>query len=890
VIIDLEDYLAHYGVARRSGRYPWGSGGEENVGSTRNRDFLDQVALLRRDMTEVEVAKGMGFDSVAQLRAAKSIAKNAQKAADISMAERLKAKGMSNIAIGQQMGLNESSVRALLAPGAKDRNDVLTVTSNMLRDAVKEKTYVDVGIGVERHLSISREKLDTAIAVLRNEGYAVHPVQVPQLGTGGNQKTTHKVLAPKGTSYRDIVMNLDKLQQIQQWSDDGGRSYVGFLPPKSASSSKVKVVWAEDGGGELDGLVYVRPGKPEYSLGGKNYAQVRIPVDGTHFIKGMAVYKDDLPAGIDLVFHTNKPRGADKLEAMKPMKDSEEYPFGAVVRQITKFDKDGKEVVSSVMNLVNDEGKWEKWSKNLSTQMLSKQTPALAKEQLNVTYENRKSQYDEIMALTNPTVRKKLLEDFASDVDSSAVHLKAAAMPRQQTRVIIPINSLKEGEIYAPNFRNGERVVLIRYPHGGIFEIPELRVNKLNREGRAILGNAPDAVGINSKTAAQLSGADFDGDTVLVIPNNRGKIKTGDPLESLKNFDPVRAYPAYEGMPKMKEITKQKEMGKISNLITDMTIRGANTTELARAVRHSMVVIDAEKKNLNYKQSEIDHGIRQLKEKYQQGEAGPGRHTLITNSGKTSTVRVPEEKLRTKGGSIDPATGKLVYVPTGATYVNRKGETVPKTTEKPRLSATDNAFDYAGKPITPMEKLYAEHSNRLKVLANQARKESVNTKEIEASPSAKKVYANEVASLNASLNIALKNAPRERQAQVLANAALSAARQANPDMTKDELKKIQFNELEKARIRTGAKKTKIEISDAEWEAIQAGAVPKTKLSTILDNANMDLVKKLATPKTQLLMSSSKTAHAKRLLASGYDQQEVADMLGVSLTTLKNGIS
>ena len=32
-------------------------------------------------------------------------------------------------------------------------------------------------------------------------------------------------------------------------------------------------------------------------------------------------------------------------------------------------------------------------------------------------------------------------------------------------------------EIYAPNYRDGENVVLIRYPHGGIFEIPELIVN-----------------------------------------------------------------------------------------------------------------------------------------------------------------------------------------------------------------------------------------------------------------------------------------------------------------------------------------------------------------------------------------------------------------------------
>ena len=50
-------------------------------------------------------------------------------------------------------------------------------------------------------------------------------------------------------------------------------------------------------------------------------------------------------------------------------------------------------------------------------------------------------------------------------------------------------------------------------------------------------------------------------------------------------------------------------MGKISNLITDMTLLGASEDKLARAVRHSMVVIDDEKHHLDYKQSEKDNNI-----------------------------------------------------------------------------------------------------------------------------------------------------------------------------------------------------------------------------------------------------------------------------------------
>ena len=67
---------------------------------------------------------------------------------------------------------------------------------------------------------------------------------------------------------------------------------------------------------------------------------------------------------------------------------------------------------------------------------------------------------------------------------------------------------------------NGERVVLIRHPHGGTFEIPELTVNNKNPDARKIVGTikSQDAIGIHHKVAEHLSGADFDGDTVLVIP------------------------------------------------------------------------------------------------------------------------------------------------------------------------------------------------------------------------------------------------------------------------------------------------------------------------------------------------------------------------------------
>jgi len=888
VFLSEEEYLAHYGILRKSGRYPWGSGATQNE---RNRMFLGAVEdLKQKGLSESDIATGFGLTTT-QLRAAKTIARNEQKQAQIGEAKRLKDKGYSNGAIAQKMGLaGESSVRALLSADQADKSKVLTSTSDMLKAEVDDKKFIDIGAGVENRLGLSKEKLNAAVAILKEKGYVTHTVQVDQLGAPG--KTSVKVLAPPGTTYADIAKQKELIQLPGSWTQDGGRSYFHprDFPPVSIDAKRVGIRYADQGGGAADGVIYVRHGVEDVSLGGNQYAQVRIMVNGTHYLKGMAVYKDDLPPGVDLLFNTNKSDTGNKLDAMKPLKEDKrtgsidkDLPFGSVTRPLVKKNSKGEDVVSSAMNIVNDDEDWAKWSKSVSSQMLSKQSPALAKTQLNMTYEQKRAEFEAISALTNAEVKKTLLEDFADGVDASAVHLKAAHFPRQKTHVILPVNSMRETEVYAPNYDNGERVVLVRFPHGGIFEIPELTVNNRNPEAKKLLGQADNAIGINSKVAQRLSGADFDGDTVLVIPNNRGQIKIAPPLEGLKNFDPVASYPKYEGMPKMSSRTKQVEMGKISNLITDMTIHGASNEELARAVRHSMVVIDAEKHELNYKQSALDNGISQLKEKYQ-GSATAGASTLISR--KKQEVDVTERK---SSFVIDKNTGEKIFRETGAVVVDRKtGETRAKTSKASSiLEAPDvNALSSG----TVIEKVYADHSNKLKALANEARREAVNTPPSKYNSQAKAAFAPEVTSLNAKLQIALRNAPLERQAQLIGNAIVSQKRAANPDMESSELKKIKSKALDEARTRTGAGKKRIEITPAEWDAIQAGAITPTKLKSILDNANMTTVKELATPRSLEKMTSAKTTRAKAMLASGYTQADVAKQLGVSVTTLKRSLS
>lgn len=891
--ISRDDYLAHYGILRRSGRYPWGSGGPEYAS---NKGFLGMIEGLRKQgLSEAEIAKGIGITTT-QLRAAKSIAVNEEKAARISEAQRLKAKGMSNVAIGQQMGINESSVRSLLEPSQKDRADVLQSVSTVLKDRVDEKQFIDIGAGVENQLGISKTKLNTAVAVLQEQGYEVHNVQVAQLGTGN--KTTIKVLAPPGTTYRDIAGNTDKISQLSDFSDDGGRTISKVQPPMSVSSKRIDVVYKEQGGDKADGVIYVRPGVDDVSIGNSRYAQVRVAVDGTHYMKGMAIYKDDLPKGVDLQFNTTKSDTGNKLDAFKPMKDDPDNPFGAVIRQLPKLDANGQPIpntVRSVMNIVGSkegqgaEGGWDTWSRSLSTQLLSKQSPKLAQQQLDITYDRKKQELESIKALTNPTVRKELLEKFADGADSSAVHLKAAALPRQATQVILPVKSLKENEIYAPNFRHGETVALVRYPHGGTFEIPELVVNNKHKPAQTLLGKqAKDAVGINPKVAERLSGADFDGDTVVVIPNNNKQIKSTPALKRLQKFDAKEEYKGYPGMKKLDSRGTGMQMGLVSNLITDMTIKGASPDELARAVRHSMVVIDAEKHGLNYKQSALDHGIRQLNMKYQEGKPQGGASTLISRA--TSQTRVDDRKLRSPkdGGPIDPKTGELVYVT--KTFKDRNGNLVTKKVRSTKLAEARDARKLVSKENTEIENVYADHSNRMKQLANDARKEVAAFKPPLISKSAKKQYSEEVKSLNAKLSLARRNKPLERQAQVIANATVAMKKAARPDMDPSDLKKVQSQALAAARARTGAEKYLIRPTEKEWAAIQQGAVSYNQLSQILKSADIDVVRELATPRTQRLMTPSKIGMAKILEARGYTQAEIADHLGVSLTTLKTSLS
>lgn len=902
--------LQHYGVGHlnggHSGRYPYGSGEDPNQ---RDGNFYTYVQELKKaGMTEKQIVEMTGCPSTTVYRARYAEAKNEIRLNNIAQIKKLYAEGKTRADIARELNVNESTIRSWEDEDRAARSRAAQATADALKKEIESKGIIDVGDGVERELGVSKEKLNQALLILEQEGYMVYGAGIRQV-TNKGQQTIMKVVGPKDTTHAEVYdfENVHTVKDYTVRENDEGIDIpeMRFQYPTSIDSSRVKVVRPEEGGSEKDGLIGIKPGSQDLDLKGDVYAQVRIMVDNSHYLKGMAVYEDasKFPDGVDVLFYTSKPyetHPTDK-DVFKKIKDDPENPFGSAILteveggQYHYIDNETGESKLGAINKRAKEGDWGEWGSKVPSQFLSKQPQKLIDNQLKLTEADYESEFEEICSLTNPAVRKKELLEFAGACDTAAVDLKAASFPRQAYQVLIPINSLKDNECYAPNYHDGETLALVRYPHGGTFEIPIVKVNNKNPEGIDILGKNPkDAIGINANTAKRLSGADFDGDCAMIIPCNSDNttvrihstdISTG-PFSKLKDFDPHMEYAEVKGMKYMSKSQTGKEMGIISNLITDMTLKGASDEELVRAVKHSMVIIDAEKHRLNYKQSEIDNGIEELKKKYQlhfdeDGNPHYGSSTLI------SRAKSPTSVEKTRGSAqIDPETGKVSYKLANETYIDPKtGKEKLRMQPSKRMKDTDDAYTLVSDARTPQELAYADFANYMKDLANRARKEYKATGNLRYDPNAKAVYADEVKTLEAQLELAMSNAPRERAAQRIANVNIKAIKESKPNMTPAEEKKLAQRELVKARTIVGAHRREIKISDRQWEAIQSGAITENKLQQILRYADGAEVKKRAMPRTSTTLSPAKQRRIEAMKNSGYTNDQIAQALGVSTTTV-----
>lgn len=907
-ITSESNILEHYGTKRHSGRYPWGSGDNPYQHSG---DFLSRVEeLKKKGLSEKEILETINDSlpdeykmGLTEFRTARQKAGHDRKALEYDQIRALKDDGLGWKEIGDKLGMSESSVRSKYNNAIGEKASQAEKIAATLKEEVDKKGMIDISEGANQVLGVSESKLDEAAYILEAEyGYQRYGVGIRQ-PTNVRQQTNITVLAKPEFDQKYAYQHQDQIDSLGDYhSDDGGETFTKLQRPSSLDSSRVAIRYGDEGGLDKDGVMEIRRGVPDLDLGKSHYAQVRILVDGDHYLKGMAVYSDDLPDGVDVMFNTNKPSGTPKMKVLKEAKADPDNPFGAAIKangQSMYIGEDGKEHLSPI-NKLKEEGDWDTMSRNVSSQFLSKQPKKLIENQLNLTVADYKAQYDEIMRYDNPTVKKKLLNDFADTVEGTSMTLKASAFPGQSTKVILPINKIKETEAYCPTYENGTRLALIRYPHAGTFEIPIVTVNNKNVSGKRNLGAIQDAIGINAKVAERLSGADFDGDTVMAIPvTDKVNIKSTRALKALEGFDPKTAYAVPEGNPNnvrlMKKEEKQREMGVISNLITDMTLRGADEDELARAVKHSMVVIDAEKHKLDYKRSERENGIPELKQKWQirVDEEGAthygGASTLLSR--RKQTVRVPERRGSVR---VDKETGEYIYKESGRTFTDPKTGKERKAEDTVSLiSETKDARTLSSGTI--QENLYADFSNKLKAMANQARKEAVNMKGIQRNPEAAKTYAPEVASLKEKYNNMVANKPKERKAMLIANANIKAKIQEqglDPTIDKKEIKKISSVEMQRARDSVGAsgRKSKITFTDREWEAVQAGAISDNMLTKFLNSSDSDEIIKRAMPKNVAVMTSAKMSKANAMLRSGYSYAEIAKACGVPESTVYSALN
>lgn len=852
--------IEHYGVKERSGRYEWGSGENPYQRPYIKHPFLVELKELRaKGMSEKEIAEHFGV-STNKLRNEIAIHNRADKTALMGAVQSAINRGETISEISQRLGISETSVR-----NYRDEKNMagilqLTETVNVLKDALESTPYLDVGPGIEIQMGVSDKKLKDAVEQLKQEGYHVHKIWVRRIDDPSRYTTL--MTLTKEEDLQVVIQNQSQIRPIDKWSDDGGQTFNSMRKPEMVSWDRLDIVYDEDGGSLRDGLIELRRGAEDLNMGGKDYAQVRIGVGEDRYLKGMAVYSDNLPDGVDIRFHTNKSKDTPPEKVLKEMKKHEDgtinefNPFGATI-------KPGRQL--GALNMVTEQGDWNEWAKDLSAQMLSKQPAKLVKDRLDATYDELFSGFDELNSLTNPTVKKHLMEAYSKSLDSASRHLKAQGLPKTKGHVLLPFPDMKPGEVYAPNYENGERVVLIRYPHGGIFEIPELVVNNRG-PAKKLLGNAEDAIGIHPSVASKLSGADFDGDTVWVIPNNQRQIKTSRSLKELKNFDPVAKYQDMDAVRENRDtITKeytQNKMGEVTNLVTDMTIKNAPQSDIARAVRHTMVIIDAHKHKLDWRLSEKENGIKALREKYQ-SHINP-----VTGKESVSASTFISKKKVIKEDIVDPITGVKKVVKTNL---------YDKVPDLDKLSSG-----------TDIENLYVNYAKRVISLKNKVDKVSNSIPPIKRDPAKSKQYEKEVESLNRKLTTALSNAPRERQAQLLAKKLYYEQLNATPDLSRPERKRLRAQTLTTAREKVKAKRAIIDITDREWKAIQDNAISNSKLKAILDNADMDQVKKLSMPK-QSKMTAAKIARAKSLIANGYTYAEVARQLGVSDTTIRNEV-
>ena len=283
-----EKSLTHYGMPRRSGRYPWGSGEDPYQHSI---DFLGRVEEMRKNKftyTDKDgktwtgdnaIAKSMGLTS-SEFRIELSLCNSERRMKQVARAQSLRDDGLGYTEIGRLMGVRESTVRSWLEEKAAAKMVEARLTADFIQDQVDKYGMVDVGKGAAAELRISNERMKEALYILENNGYPVYGGGIPNVTNPGKQLNQTVVCKP-GTKANEIYdfSKVHALNEDRYITRDGGETFVKkFQYPASMDSKRMMIRYNEEGGLEKDGIVEIRRNVPDLSLGESRYAQVRILV------------------------------------------------------------------------------------------------------------------------------------------------------------------------------------------------------------------------------------------------------------------------------------------------------------------------------------------------------------------------------------------------------------------------------------------------------------------------------------------------------------------------------------------------------------------------------------------------------------------------------------
>ena len=180
----MEDYIEHYGMPRRSGRYPWGSGENPYQHAV---DFIGRVEQMRKDgfsyidedgkvwTGDTGIAKSMGLTTT-EFRTELSICKNERRAYNVATAKSLKEDGLGETEIARRMSerlgkdINESTVRSWLDKDSENRMNTAKEKAQYIKEQIDKKGIVEIGAGVDRQLGISPEMMKQVKYILDRDG------------------------------------------------------------------------------------------------------------------------------------------------------------------------------------------------------------------------------------------------------------------------------------------------------------------------------------------------------------------------------------------------------------------------------------------------------------------------------------------------------------------------------------------------------------------------------------------------------------------------------------------------------------------------------------------------------------------------------------------------